>query len=392
MAKKWYKETIIKHLKERVVDGKINCNNLDSGVYSAIRREFNCSFREGCRLLGYETWTHNYTVNDNLYDINEPWTDAKAWFLGLLWSDGWINHHNAVSLNSIDLQMIKEAQKVLKLTNPIKTKEFEKETHNTQYVLYFSSKKIADSFKRMGATPNKSFTIPYPNELPDEYFGGFYRGLMDGDGCIGLTKYGHPSVSLVSASKDLMDGLTKKLKQFDIEFNFNVNEKSLRNGGDFYEIKILQNGKKKIYNLMYPNKKVPCLHRKRDLFTKGINKKYKVKQWTKEEMEIVKNNFLTSKWDELLLMLPERKIHVIRRMARELGLRKYGRDKIQTSKYRGVSYNKKYNLWAAQVVKNKKHYWIGYFEDELEAAQNYNKKAIEVNLPKYKLNNILVDL
>jgi hypothetical protein len=48
-----------------------------------------------------------------------------------------------------------------------------------------------------------------------------------------------------------------------------------------------------------------------------------------------------------------------------------------TSKYKGVHWHKGARKWAAAIQYNKKVYHIGYFGDEVEAAEAYDKKARE---------------
>lgn len=48
------------------------------------------------------------------------------------------------------------------------------------------------------------------------------------------------------------------------------------------------------------------------------------------------------------------------------------------SMYVGVTWYKNYNKWEAQITNKGKHYKLGYFENERDAASAYNLKAIEL--------------
>jgi hypothetical protein len=50
-----------------------------------------------------------------------------------------------------------------------------------------------------------------------------------------------------------------------------------------------------------------------------------------------------------------------------------------TSKYRGVYWNKNNNKWHSQIRYNYKLIHIGYFSSEMEAAQAYDKKGMELD-------------
>ena len=65
----------------------------------------------------------------------------------------------------------------------------------------------------------------------------------------------------------------------------------------------------------------------------------------------------------------------------------------KSSKYHGVTFDKRSNKFKALLVYNKKQIHIGTFIDELDAAKAYNVKAQdplnkEFNC-KYKINEIL---
>lgn len=59
------------------------------------------------------------------------------------------------------------------------------------------------------------------------------------------------------------------------------------------------------------------------------------------------------------------------------------------SKYKGVSWNKNNQKWKGDIQKDKIKYFLGYFDDEIEAASAYDIKATElfgefayINLPE----------
>lgn len=46
-----------------------------------------------------------------------------------------------------------------------------------------------------------------------------------------------------------------------------------------------------------------------------------------------------------------------------------------TSKYKGVYYNAELSKWTAEIMKNYRHYYLGVFTLEKEAARAYNRAA-----------------
>ena len=63
-----------------------------------------------------------------------------------------------------------------------------------------------------------------------------------------------------------------------------------------------------------------------------------------------------------------------------------------TSKYKGVSFNKKRQKWSTEIMANKKKYFLGYFSSEKDAALAYNKKSEEINGKFAILNDVREDI
>ena len=64
----------------------------------------------------------------------------------------------------------------------------------------------------------------------------------------------------------------------------------------------------------------------------------------------------------------------------------------QSSKYRGVSYNKIAAKYTASITHNHKQFYIGSFNIEIDAAKAYNDKALELHGKDYKHFNIIPPL
>lgn len=62
--------------------------------------------------------------------------------------------------------------------------------------------------------------------------------------------------------------------------------------------------------------------------------------------------------------------------------------KESTSKYMGVSWDKQYSRWVAQITKNGRVSKIGRFDVEEEAGLAYNKMALKLHGDFARLNSI----
>ena len=60
-----------------------------------------------------------------------------------------------------------------------------------------------------------------------------------------------------------------------------------------------------------------------------------------------------------------------------------------SSKYKGVSWYKPYGKWLVNYTLNRKKYFVGYFEDEVEAAKAYDQ-AVKKHQKQFVKENIYV--
>lgn len=151
-----------------------------------------------------------YSINSNIFD---NMNGAKAWILGLIWSDGNISY-NRIHISSKDLVMLKRVEEILEAKNCI-----HKYTKQNAYYLSFSNKKIADRLRSFGLHACKSLTIKAPKNLDKNLELHFLRGVFDGDGCVGLKKFRIPrlSVNIVSASCDFANYIYETFLRYKIK-------------------------------------------------------------------------------------------------------------------------------------------------------------------------------
>jgi hypothetical protein len=148
------------------------------------------------RKYGYNTniARDKYSLLDEHYfDFID--SEEKAYFLGLLITDGWItkpkdknNYDIGLSLESQDRYMIEKFQSVIHTDRKIVDRE--KIQERTGYVskqsqLILSSNVLANKLKEYGVVENKSDKMRIiPNNIPISLMHHFMRGMIDGNGSL----------------------------------------------------------------------------------------------------------------------------------------------------------------------------------------------------------------
>ncbi|MCG2694200.1 hypothetical protein L6259_02955 [Candidatus Parcubacteria bacterium] len=160
-----------------------------------------------------------------LNKVTIEWSPNFAYAIGLIATDGCLSKDGRhINLTSKDMKIIEKFRDILKLENKIGRKAREKEKVKKYFYIQFGDKIFYQYLLSIGLTPAKSKTIS-SLKIPNEYFMDFFRGCIDGDGNISISKHPesqHPQlkVRLASASKFFLGWI-----------KFNLSEIAKLNGG-----------------------------------------------------------------------------------------------------------------------------------------------------------------
>lgn len=193
--------------------------NTDKAIYDAIHRyesytetkiqykyNSNIYIDTNMNILSHEDINnlnfHIIEENNDVYNfsiINSSW---KAYFIGIMLTDGCIDKNNKISIASIDKEIIELfANKFNSIINVRtfsnndlliykKYKQIKIASRQNLYMVYITYKSYNSNFitqlNRFGIHYDQSTNIDYPHLLPEEYqfLPYIMQGIIDGDGCI----------------------------------------------------------------------------------------------------------------------------------------------------------------------------------------------------------------
>lgn len=167
-------------------------------TYKQIAVHFNKQKSSIARLLnkkGYKAkrqtdLQRKYSINENYFDVID--SEDKAYFLGLLYADGYNNVSNyevTLCLSLCDKPILKLFLKYLQSNHPIKTVVITQNGVVRKYCkVAIGNKNISLSLEKNGCGQAKTFKIEYPSFLESNFNSHFFRGYFDGDGSFGINK------------------------------------------------------------------------------------------------------------------------------------------------------------------------------------------------------------
>ena len=132
----------------------------------------------------------SYSVNENFFETID--TEAKAYFLGWMFSDGYNNQKRgniALIIHQQDKHILESFKTAISSEHRIvlsdcfggKTKDG-RATPVARFTVY--SQKLSADLAKHGCVQAKSKILKFPTTVPEDLTHHFLRGYFDGDGCI----------------------------------------------------------------------------------------------------------------------------------------------------------------------------------------------------------------
>ena len=138
-------------------------------------------------------------------------TEAKAYFLGLLFADGNVykkRHRVQITLANEDAYILQEFANELDYSGKLYS------DRGKYSKLILPSKRMCDDLYLLGCTERKSLTLKFPNRIPAELMNHFIRGCFDGDGHI--SKRGNCFNINFTSSEDFITGFVTLMKSLNL--------------------------------------------------------------------------------------------------------------------------------------------------------------------------------
>lgn len=138
-----------------------------------------------------ELWKKRFPRYSNIFKIID--TPEKAYWLGFLYADGSVNKNTntlRINLSSVDEEHLIKFKNFLGATNTTIKRNDKIEQGKVYEISYFSisDQILINDLIDKGCTPNKTYSLSFPNEdiVPKKLIFHFIRGFFDGDGSIYL--------------------------------------------------------------------------------------------------------------------------------------------------------------------------------------------------------------
>lgn len=228
-----------------------------------------------------------YSLNQNYFEKID--TEDKAYFLGLLASDGCITDTNKIliGLQEEDGYILELFKKYVDYEGVLFKIDRKNDKWKNQIRLQMRSIKMTSDLYKLNIIPRKSLILELPI-IEEKMYPHFIRGYFDGDGCVKFNK-GVLHLRFVGTFEFL-----NSIQNIFIK-NCNVSEvKMYQAKKDKNTYELSYGGDKqciRIYNYLYDNSSI-FLNRKKEKISNHITKRLELYSSPLLEEELRKRNFI----------------------------------------------------------------------------------------------------
>lgn len=175
---------------------------------SELGKMYNMSgecMRRWLHIFGAELRHNIYTCNEHYFD--EIDNEEKAYYLGLLYADGYHNadkHTITITLQEEDVNVLESFNNAVENTRPVRfvDKKRENQSWKNCYQFIVISRHMSSVLMQLGVAQAKSLILEFPYWMNKPLQRHFIRGFFDGDGHISKSKYKY-NMSLISTENFL---------------------------------------------------------------------------------------------------------------------------------------------------------------------------------------------
>jgi len=242
----------VNEIVEKYKTGNFSYASLSKEYGSTVKTITKLLVKHGVTGRSKSQFQRKYPLNENYF--NEVDTEEKAYFLGLLYSDGFNNEKRGrVSLDSVDECIVQRLNKAIDLNKPLYIREYPKKPNNKKsYSLMICSKKISNRLKELGCPQRKSLIIDFPGEdiIPKNLRRFFIRGYFDGNGYFNVSfrKSGYKQHNFsICSTRTFCTKLSNILKE-DLDINTFLDKPYPNIAIEITKLKI--SGRKQIYKFL----------------------------------------------------------------------------------------------------------------------------------------------
>jgi len=316
------------------------------------------------KKLGIPRHGKRHFLCETVFD--EPLTDAACYWVGFLMADGCITYRLRTGqsqpsihlcLASQDLEHVQAFRSFLGATHRIRIEPPRKGNEQSGARFSVASTRLVSALARFGVVPRKSLTAQVQllgDRIP------FWRGMIDGDGCLGIYDTG-PRISLLGPL-GVIEPYIEFLKLIlpSVRYSFRLKQKEI----GLFMVDVNRHDAADLASILYPPICSPVLSRKHQIAQQIIH-------WGRESTSKRYNDWSKITAEQLIDLY---RIH---------------RDWKRVGEVLGMPFHQIYNtrnqLGVARMPLD--YSWItpGIITEAYERIRNWRKVGAELNIPRTHL-------